>query len=291
MRIHRVALSLPFALLLSAPAIHAQATVPGWTYAINITTDSGTGAPDRGSMAMRYQTTATAMRMEIMQLGGAANRITHGVDIEGVYTLINDADSTMATVLPSQHAATIMPNPTAMLGDRAKPTVDVKSTTKSTEDLGPGDKILGHATHHYRMTSSGTVTFKIGDEICTRSTDGETELWIAPDVDIAPAMRSMAAHYGMSVPEAAAQPSSALPKGLPLRTKTRQTAVLPTGESRVIETTMEYVELSSAPLDASLFAIPADYRVMDMRKMPGILARAAEAAAAKPAPHLGVCPQ
>jgi len=71
----------------------------------------------------------------------------------------------------------------------------------------------------------------------------------------------------------------------------RTTAVMPNGERRVIETTIEYVELSNAPLDASLFAIPADYQVMDMRKeMAGMMADAATAAKTNEMIRARMCP-
>jgi hypothetical protein len=233
------------------------------------------------------------MRMEFVQMAGSANRATQGIDISGMYMIMNDADSSYSMVMPSQRMATIMPSPSLMLPDRAKPSVDVNSTTRSIEDLGPGEKILGHATHRYRVQTTGSVTMRLGDgEECTRATDGETEMWIAPDLDIRPAMASMLSHYGGLAPDVTASGSSALPKGLALRSKTRHQAVLPTGESRVIETTVEYVELSNAPLDASVFSIPADYHVMDMRKeMPDILAKAGDLVSASAATHAKICPQ
>jgi len=291
MSIRTAAASL--ALCVCAAELAAQTTVPGWTYGFNITFDSGTGAANRGSMAMRYRTSANALRMELVQIGGSANRVTGGVDVEGVYTLINDADSTYTTVLPSQHAATVMRNPRYLFEGQALPSVERNTVSQSVEDLGNGGTILGHATHHYRMITRGNMTFTTSGGSCTRSADGESEVWVAPDVDIAPAMRSVVAHYGFTVPDSATHQSSSTPmRGLPLRTRTRTVAVLPTGESRVIETTMEYTELSNAPLDASLFVVPSDYHVMDMRKqMAGMFSGAADAAAARSAATSGLCPR
>ena len=281
-------------MLCVGPALHAQATVPGWTYAINVTYDSGGGPSERGSIAIRYRTTANALRQEMLQVGGTANRIANGFDIENTYTLVNDSDSTYTTVMPGQHAAMVMPNPMSMFADRAKPSVDQHTTTRPYEDLGAGEKILGHATHHYRTTTTGTVTIKIGDEVCTQSADSETEFWVAPDVDLSPAMESMMAHFGGPLPqsEPATHSSASSPdKGLPLRTKIRTISATPTGEKRVIETTVEYVELSNAPLDASLFKVPSDYHVMDMRKqMAGMLSTMAASGAMDSTMHARMCP-
>jgi hypothetical protein len=285
MRVRCAVLSL--SLVVAGSALRAQATVPGWTYAMNITFDSGTGAPNRGSIAIRYQTSGTAMRTEMVQIAGSANRISQGFDISGTYTIVNDADSTYTTVMPSQHAAMVMQNPSLLLADGTKPSVDINTSTQAVEDLGAGDKILGHATHHYRMKTSGRITMTMSGGACTHSTDGETEVWIAPDVDMGPAMLSMASHYGNSLPEVTGNTSSSLPiKGVALRSKTRHKAVLPNGESRVIETTAEFVELSNAPLSSSLFTVPADFQVMDMRKqMAKMVARGD-----MPAPAPRVCP-
>jgi len=290
MRVQSIA--LPLALCV-ASALHAQTKVPGWTYAVNITYDSGTGPSNRGSIAIRYRTTATAMRQEMLQVSGTANRVTGGADIEGMYTLMNDVDSTYTTVMPGQHSAMVMANPLSMFEGREMPSVSANTTSQSSEDLGPGEKILGHATHHYRSRTTGTMTIKMGDEICTRPTDAESEVWIAPDLDILPAMRSMLAHYGSALPDSVPgkRKGSSPKSGLPLRTKIRTMAVLPNGERRVIETTTEYVELSDAPLDASLFTIPADYHVMDMRKeMAGMMSDAATSAKTNEAIRARMCP-
>lgn len=291
MRIRCIAPSLS---LCVAPALHAQAKIPGWTYAINVTYDSGAGPSERGSIAIRYRTTANAMRQEMLQVGGTANRIANGFDIENSYTLVNDSDGTFTTVMPGERSAMVMANPMSMFADHPKPTVSANTTTQSFEDLGAGEKILGHATHHYRMTTTGTTTIKIGDEVCTRPADAESELWVAPDVDILPAMRSMLAHYSGLLPDsemAKRSPSAPAVQGVPLRTKTRTTAVTPSGEKRVIETTVEYVELSNAPLDASLFTVPSDFRVTDMRKqMAGILAQAGASGVMDSTMQAALCP-
>jgi len=293
MRIRCAGLSL--SLIALASTAHAQRPVPAWTYAINITYDSGTGPANRGSIAMRYRTTANVLRTEMVQVAGTANQVTNGVDIEGFYTLLNDTDSTLTTVMPGQRSAMVMANPMSLLKEDGIPTVDANTTTQSFEDLGAGEMILGHPTHHYRTTTAGTMTIKIGDEVCTRSANADTDLWVAPDVDIVPAMRSVMSHYTAMFPDSAkmksAGASSSRVRGLPLRTKTRTVAVMPTGESRVIETTMEYVELSNAPLDPSLFAVPADYHVTDMRaEMAGMLSHPENVARANAAVHARMCP-
>ena len=63
-------LAITCALAIGTTPARGQSTVPGWTYAVNISFDSGGGAAERGSMAMRYRTSAKGLRMEILQVGG-----------------------------------------------------------------------------------------------------------------------------------------------------------------------------------------------------------------------------
>src|SRR5438874_781340 len=74
-----------------------------------------------------------------------------------------------------------------------------------------------------------------------------------------------AQHYlrymdGTALPDMTAANKSLL-SGMPLKTITRSTR-----DGRTITTTSEVVELPHGDLDASLFAVPADYKKMDMGK-------------------------
>src|SRR4051812_23620478 len=86
-----------------AAPLAGQTTVPGWRYTTKITFDSGDGTK-HGSMIMRTQATGQSLRMDYLEMptmpgAGAA---------EGMYMVMNDADSTMMTVMPLQHMVMIM---------------------------------------------------------------------------------------------------------------------------------------------------------------------------------------
>jgi hypothetical protein len=245
-------------------AAGAQARVPGYTYTVNMTVDSGAGK--RVSMAMKHQVSANILRTEFVQMSGMD--IPGGIDMDGMYTLMNGADSTTTTVVPSQHMAMVM-NPMAMLGQAGYGRPEVSTDAKSSNilDLGDGGRILGHPTRHIRVTTSGSMTMKMGGRICRTDVSGESELWIAPDVDLAPAMqmemKQYTQVYGGAVPTVTTSDRTpSLPKGTPLRTIMKQVA-----GGHTISTTMEYVEMSPKPMDPALFAVPSDYKTMDMRKM------------------------
>src|SRR5262249_18455745 len=81
----------------------AQDRQTGWTYTMNVTTDSGDAAR-RSSMATRHQVMGLKARMEFVQVSNDAN----GAAAEGVYQIFNGADSTVTMVMPGQHMATIV---------------------------------------------------------------------------------------------------------------------------------------------------------------------------------------
>jgi hypothetical protein len=54
---------------------------------------------------------------------------------------------------------------------------------------------------------------------------------------------------------------------LPLRCSVGALSALFIGVPRTVTMTSEYVELSQEPIDVSVVRVPADYRLLDMRKM------------------------
>lgn len=137
----------------------AQRTLTGWTVTTNVTTDSGDQA-HRSSMATRQQIAPNYLRMEYAQISGARGPLG---DAEGMYMVFRGADTTLLMVMPQQRMATItgigpMLGPMqTMMKDAARPP-DSRSVSRHIEDLGVGQRILGHATRHFRVTLNGTIT-------------------------------------------------------------------------------------------------------------------------------------
>ncbi len=256
-------------LALTALSVPAAAQLrDGWTYTTNITIDSGK-ADARISIAMRNRITATAVRMDFLQVSGSA--VANAA--EGMYQIFNQADSTVTMVMPSQHMATVM-GLNALLGPNTNlaPKVVQHLTSNEFQDLGAGEKILGHATHHVRVTTAGTIDLTMMGQTCTRRFDGVTETWVAPDVDLQPAMYAAAKHIGsvIGVDDIEMQLGSAdkkMPKGAALRTISRTVDADAAGKPITVTTTTELVDFTHGPLDASIFAVPADFQTMDMREM------------------------
>ena len=245
-------------------AAAAQATSPGWIYATTFSYDSGDGT-HRGSLSVRFQATDRASRMQYMHMEGSS--MANATSLEGAYVLQNRADSSTMMVIPSQQLVTIMAGPMLSLSAPLKPQVSQHVTTKNVEDLGSGDRILDHATQHYRVTRRGTMEIKLGDQSCTRPIDDVSEVWIAPDVDLTPAMQSALGQTGAEIGDLLKQdPPTKLPKGGLLRAVTRSSRPDAQGGSRTITATVEITELSQASLDSSLFVVPDGYRRIDMRQ-------------------------
>lgn len=233
-----------------------------------MTFDSG-GTSTPSSMIMRYQATNQNLRTDFLEMpagpaGGAA---------EGMYMVMNDADSTMMNVMPLQRMAMIM-SPNAMPGGQTMPGFKMKarSTTGSYEDLGDGGVLLGHATHHYRATSKGTLDITMGGKTCSRPMESVTEMWVAPDVDIQPAMRMALGRYSnvvdvSGVTDDASPMAKAVKAGTPLKTISRTTERDATGKPTVVTMTMEYTEFERAQIDPAVFRAPAGFQIMDMRAM------------------------
>ncbi len=254
-----VSVALPLATL------GAQA-LPGWSFTTNTTVDSG-GVGRTYSMATRERVTDRFLRTEFLQISG----LNAAAGAEGTYMVYNTADSTVTMVMTTQRMATIMNTPSLAGMDMPK----IASMTHDRpihEDLGAGETILGHATHHYRATTRGTMAFDMGGETCSRTMDAVTDTWVAPDVDITPAYTAIMKHFPdadameKSVGADEHRDDSPEDRGTPLRTITRRSYTDSTGVAHTVTTTTEYVEISNAPIDATAFAVPSDFRTMDMRK-------------------------
>jgi hypothetical protein len=247
-------------LALTALSVPASAqSRDGWTYT-TITIDSS-NAGSRISRRVRYRMAGTAYRTDDLPMSGSATGT-----VEGPYEIVNRADTTMTMVMPLTHMAMVMgrnsfPRPSSSLVPRF-----VRHLAKNEfEDLGAGEKILGHATRHVRVTTIGTIETTMMGQTCTQPLDEVTETWVAPDVDLPPADANP---YGsiMGLDSIAVQwADKNMPKGAALRTIRRSVVPDSTGKPNTVTSTSEVVDLTFGPLDASIFAVPADFDTMDMR--------------------------
>jgi len=103
-------------------------------------------------------------------------------------------------------------------------------------------------------------------QTCKGPWDEVKETWVAPDVDLQTdvdpygsiiALDSIAGQLGLA--------DKNMPKGAALRTIERSVEPDSTGKPDTVTSTSEVVDLTFGPLDASIFAVPADFQTLDLR--------------------------
>lgn len=249
---------------IAAPAV-AQ-SVTGWTFAIRMDVDSGAGAPPV-TMTLQQQRVPGKVRMVF------STPAFVGTQMEGMYSIMTDADSSLASVVPGLRMATVM-NFGGMMANMEMPHAKAGAeqlTKDSLEDLGAADRIAGRPAHHYRETKTGTLEVTMGAQACTQHFDTAIDQWLSSDPELATVFafdRSALADspFEAFLPDLSSS-SSKMPKGVPLRSVRKSTIGSPRGPKRTVTTSMEVVELRSGPIADSVFVVPKAYSTVDMRKM------------------------
>jgi hypothetical protein len=236
-------------------------------------------APAAQTFAMTTRMTfdsgaAKHVMAERFVVGGAKTRMEISSDDSArTYMVIDSKDQTMMTVMPSLKMTQIMKAPSMKI-DYVPPKVETsKDSRAATTDLGPGEPILGFATHRYRYTHGGTSTLTYSDRVCTETTASTRDVWLTTDpaaVAIQQAVdRGMdtEAHMFTSRRSSKDAKVAAAPKdrGLEMRSISYDTTIDASGARKARTNTTEITELSAAPLDTTLFTAPGGFRVMDMR--------------------------
>jgi hypothetical protein len=243
----------------------AFAQTMAWTYTMKIDVDSGDGRARRSSTAMQFISTEHKYRMEFVQATGPLGMI------EGTYTIFNDVDTTATMVMPANHMATVSSLSDAVemakTGPKRGPTT---YTRRETVDLGAGPQILGHATRRFRSSLAGSIEWTMGSTRCVQPLGYEMESWIAPGLELGGEMGSMkniASMAGLPKDQLSDSAEAKLPKGSSLRVIVKTQHAGDDGAIHSVTTKMEVVELKKGPVDDALFAVPSDYKTMDLRKM------------------------
>lgn len=263
---------LPVAMtLLVGSGAHAQTptTVPGWTFTMNVTTDSG-DAGGHGAAMIRFVVGPHQLRWAALQLGAEGQS-----PVELFYMILNSEDSTLTAAVPSQHRAVVMDLASMDAAKKGGVSYANRRLTKSElEDLGDGGRILDHATHHYRVTMVGTVDIVAAGRTCTSRIDAVSDLWIAPDLDLGSGLPTALKQFGlstgvdMSVDDHGVAPVK-VPKGMSLRSVARSTTPNATGKEITVKTTSEVVELMEEDINVARFRVPDDIQTNDVRKSMG----------------------
>ena len=139
------------------------------------------------------------------------------------------------------------------------------------EKLGAGEPVLGMATTKYRVTQDYKLAMKVAFMNRNSTEHIVQDYWMADEkkgfANPFARMGGMRPGGGGAFAELmskTAEANAKMGKGIPVKTLTTTTSTNDKGEVTKSVTTMEITELHAGDVDDALFAVPADYQVMDM---------------------------
>jgi hypothetical protein len=143
------------------------------------------------------------------------------------------------------------------------------------QDLGAGETVQGYPTRHIRMTQNYTISVSVLGRSKKTQNQSTTDYYFAPSLRIANPFVSNSQQMAMisqldmfNNPDYVNQMKAAnakIPKtGVPLKTVTTVVATDDKGKAETTVTTMEMVNFKASNIPASAFAIPSDYKMVEM---------------------------
>ncbi|HVF39450.1 MAG TPA: hypothetical protein VM939_06070 [Gemmatimonadaceae bacterium] len=145
------------------------------------------------------------------------------------------------------------------------------------QDMGAGGTIQGYPTRHVRMVQNYTMSASMFGRSSKSRNETTTDYYFAPGLKIAnpfvsnsQAMAMMSQLDMFNNPEYKSQMAAAnakLQQGVPLKTVTKTVTTDEKGKQQSSVTIMEMVNFKSANVPASTFAIPSDYKMIEMPSM------------------------
>ncbi len=275
-----------FAAAVALPLTFAAATpfADGMTYEFQMKTQSTrTGNKEQVTMRGRGTYAGDEAKIEILEAGSAAG----GSEMfggKGTYFIVKGGKE-MYLVDPSQkqymkwdivNMFAGMSKMVNAVGGMVK--MQMSDVKIDAHDLGPGETIQGYPTHHVRMTQNYTRTASVFGRTNTTTIATTTDYYFAPSLRIANPFVSnsqqMAMASSMDIfnnPDFKTQMMAAqakIPKtGVPLKTVTTTISTDSKGKQETTITTMEMVNFTKSNIPSSAFAIPTDYKLIEMPNM------------------------
>ncbi len=141
-------------------------------------------------------------------------------------------------------------------------------------NLGPSETIEGYRTVHYQMVQNYTMNVKIFGRSSKSRVESTTDYYFAPALKglanpFVSNSQAMTQSDMFNNPDYKAQMSAAMAKmefGVPLKTVIRSVNTDDKGKQSTSIVTSEMVGFKSVDVPKSAFAIPADYKMMEMPK-------------------------
>lgn len=271
-------LALALAGAAAAPPLAASAAAQnGLTFGYRVQSAAGArraGGEPAPDMVATVRIAGTNARMDFREGGTPMTK-------EGGYILIRGADKTMVLVNAKDRQAMIvgaegLGTAAGAMTNNAMVKVATRDQRFAFEDLGPGERILGYPTRRVRTTWGGATEVRVLGRKSTTTESSSSESWIATRIEgaDAEALRGWSKAFGAGIrrfnPDLARQMTDyerQFGNGLALRSVVVTTSTDDKGKTVTDTVRMEVTELSRARLDPSIFEVPKDYAVADMREM------------------------
>lgn len=250
-------------------SVPSPAVAEGWTFTWKVSAE-GQG-PQNSTMQVRVLANNVRVDFQAGTMPG----------VQGAGFMLLDADKgQMTMVSPQERSAVVMEagGMTAALDQlsAAGITMNFKDVTSSVDDLGAGERILGHATRKYRITQGYTIEVSAMGFNRTMQIENTIESWMATDFapadqkafdefskNFAQSMSGMAAIGGEAMKKMAAELQARMPKGFPLK-QVQTTSTTDEGRPSTTRSTMEVTSMQKTQLEPSVFQVPAGYTVRTM---------------------------
>jgi hypothetical protein len=265
------------------PLIFAAAVpvTDGMTYEFVMKSQSKqTGNKETVTLRGRGTYAGDDAKLEILDASGAGGSEAFGN--KGSYFIVKNGGQEMLLVDPSQKQY-MKWDIAAMFAGMSKVLNAVGGLVKmqisdvkiDAQDLGAGETVQGYPTRHIRMVQNYTVSASMFGKKSTSRTETTTDYYFAPSLKIANPFVSNSQQMAMMAqfdmfknPDYQKQLEAAnakLPKnGVPLKTVTTTVTTDEKGKAETSTAIMEMVNFKTSNVPASAFAIPSDYKMIEM---------------------------
>ncbi len=272
----RLAVMAALPILLAARPLSAPMS-GGTTYDFIVRSDAG----GKESVTMRGRGAFAGNEARIDILETAVQGDVFGG--KGSYFLVKEGGKKMLLVDPSNKQYMEW-NIASMLAGMSKMVNAVGGMIKmemtdvkiDAQKLGAGETIQGYPTVHYRLVENYTVTAKVFGRSSKSRSETTTDYYFAPSLKglsnpFMASGKAMAQSFDMfNNPDYKSQMATAQAKidyGVPLKSVVKTVSTDDKGKERVSTVTSEMLNFKNTDVPKSLFAIPADYKQVEMPKI------------------------
>lgn len=285
----RLSRSVRFAAAAAIPLVFAAAmpVADGMSYEFVMKSQSkATGNKETVTLRGRGTYAGDDAKLEILD----ASSSTGGSEVfggKGSYFIVKDGGKEMLLVDPKEKQymkwdiANMFAGMSKVLnavGGLVK--MQISDVKIDAQDLGAGPMVQGYPTRHIRMVQNYTVSASMFGKTSKSRSEATTDYYFAPSLKIANPFVSNSQQMAMMAqfdmfknPDYQSQMAAAnakLPKNaVPLKMVTNTVTTDEKGKQETAVTTMEMVNFKKENIPASAFAVPSDYKMIEMPKLDG----------------------